>query len=152
MIDLDRKTERKRVLLIEDDVDFSDVLKNTFKSDIVSEIEIASDPFEAIDMMTDKFYNFIILDWNLPAFNGGETLRKAGQAMATEPDLPSQWDCQKVPVVVFSSAPKELCVPRKNKHFRYIGFVSKNQPFNQIVGLLNGYIEKSCSKKSFSSI
>ncbi|MBK7960050.1 MAG: response regulator [Bdellovibrionales bacterium] len=132
----------KRVLLIDDDQDISGALQKGFKHEGLSHLEVASDPFEAINMMTEKFYNFIILDWNLPAFNGGETLRKAGQAMAIELDLPNQWDYQRVPVVIFSSSPKEFSIPRKNKHFNYIGFVSKNQPLNQIVDLLNGFIQR----------
>ncbi len=143
MLDLLVRRNFKRVLLIDDDMDISGALRVGFERTGISQLDVAADPFEAINMMIDKFYNFVILDWNLPALNGSDTLRRAGQAMATELDLPNQWDYQKVPVVIFSSSPREICIPKKNKHFSYVGFVSKNQPINQILGAMKGFIQKS---------
>lgn len=145
------KPKANRILLIEDDVDMSTLLQYSLGQEYSCRVDIAADPFEAMNMMTDNFYNLIILDWNLPAFDGGETLMKTERAMALEPMLPIQWDVQEVPVVVLSSSTKMDCPLKKTKHFNYVGFVSKAQPLKKIVGLLADFIEDRAVPKYWAS-
>lgn len=145
------RTKPKRILLVEDDVDMSALLQYSLGKEYSCRVDIAADPFEAMNMMTEQFYNLIILDWNLPAFDGGETLKKAEQVMALEPMLPIQWDRQEVPVVVLSSSDQADCSWQKTKHFNFAGFVSKAQPLKKIVNLLAGLIENRAVPKYWAS-
>ncbi|MBC7419691.1 MAG: response regulator [Bdellovibrio sp.] len=131
----------KRILMIEDDPDMSSLISRSLKQKYSCTIDIAQDPFEAMNFMTEKFYDLIILDWQLPALNGAETLVQAEKGLRLEPALPIQWDRQRVPVVIFSSSKKNECTPRKTKHFNYVGFVSKAQPLGSILESFGSYME-----------
>ncbi|MBC7457124.1 MAG: response regulator [Bdellovibrionaceae bacterium] len=131
----------KKILMIEDDSDMSDILSYTLKMKYNCQIDIAQDPFEAMNMMADKFYDLIILDWQLPGLNGTETLAQTEKLLRLEPSLPIQWDRSKVPVVILSSAKKNECLPRRTKHFDYVGFITKAQPLEMIVDALGELID-----------
>jgi CheY-like chemotaxis protein len=137
----------KKILMIEDDVDMAELLINSLKMKYHCAVDIAQDPFEAMNLMTEKFYDLIILDWQLPGLNGTETLVQAEKGLKLEPSIPIQWDRTKVPVVIFSSAKKNECLPRRTKHFNYIGFISKAQPLNQVVNALGEFLQ---DEKTFS--
>lgn len=137
-----QNSKSKRILLVEDDVDMSEILQNRLKKMYSCKVDIAADPFEAMNMMVEQYYDLIILDWNLPVLDGGETLLRAEQAMAFEPCLPIQWDQKEVPVVVFSSSQKEDCKMKSTKHFNCVGFISKAQPLNKILTLIADFIQK----------
>ncbi|MBC7743011.1 MAG: response regulator [Bdellovibrionaceae bacterium] len=131
----------KKILMIEDDPDMAAVISKSLKQKYSCIIDIAQDPFEAMNFMTENFYDLIILDWQLPALNGAETLVQAEKGLRLEPSLPIQWDRQRVPVVIFSSSKKNECPPRRTKHFNYVGFVSKSQPLNAILDSFGHYME-----------
>lgn len=131
----------KKILMIEDDPDMSSVLSKLLKQKYSCIIDVAQDPFEAMNLMTENFYDMIILDWQLPALNGAETLVQAEKGLRLEPSLPIQWDRQRVPVVIFSSSKKNECPPRRTKHFNYVGYVSKAQPLSAILESFGGYME-----------
>ncbi len=131
----------KKILMIEDDPDMSSLIAKSLKQKYSCIIDIAQDPFEAMNLMTENFYDMIILDWQLPALNGAETLVQAEKGLRLEPSLPIQWDRQRVPVVIFSSSKKNECPPRRTKHFNYVGFVSKAQPLSSILESFGSYME-----------
>ena len=80
-----RQMKIKKILLIEDDLDMSDILKNRLRKMSNWCVDVAADPYEAMNLMVESYYDLIILDWNLPLLDGGETLLRAEQAMAFEP-------------------------------------------------------------------
>lgn len=94
---------KKRILIIDDDQDLSELLKSLLGSDKNLTIKTAQDPFEAIDMMTEQVFDMIVLDWNLPKMNGLETLLQTEKWFKSDPNLLSEWDNRKVPVVIFSA-------------------------------------------------
>ena len=136
---LNRKT--KKVLIVEDDLDMSDILQNRLKKMYNCNVDVAADPYEAMNMMIETYYDLIILDWNLPVLNGGETLLRAEEAMVFEPFLPIQWDQKEVPVVVLSASDKDYCKVKRTKHFKSVGFISKAQPLNKILTLIANFME-----------
>lgn len=136
-----RHIKTKRILLVEDDVDMSDILQNRLKKMYNCNVDVATDPFEAMNMMVETYYDLIILDWNLPVLDGGETLLRVEEAMAIEPFLPIQWDQKEVPVIVFSSSDQEDCKVRRTKHFNCVGFISKAQPLNKILTLIADFMQ-----------
>jgi len=131
----------KKILMIEDDLDMAELIINSLKMRYHCAIDVAQDPFEAMNLMADKFYDLIILDWQLPGLNGTETLVQAEKGLKLEPSIPIQWDRTKVPVVIFTSSKKNECLPRRTKHFNYVGFISKSQPLNSVISALGEYIQ-----------
>lgn len=134
---------KKRVLLIDDDQDLGSLLADYVSRKFHCKVKLATDSFEAMNLLTEEFYDLIILDWKLPALNGGQTLQLLEQGLYYEPELPIQWDSQKVPVIIFSSYDKNQCTlkSRTTKHFNVIGHVTKKQGLKSIVDSLGGYIE-----------
>ena len=137
-----------RILMIEDDIDMAGLVRHSLVKKYGFHVDIAPDPFEAMNLMNEYFYNLILLDWNLPELNGGETLEKAASAMAYDPLLPIQWDFQEAPVVVFSSEKRTHCMFNGTKHFNYIGFVSKTQTLKEIINTISYYIDDHLIKAS----
>lgn len=131
----------KKILMIEDDQDIIDLVTSSLKKRYNCMIDVAQDPYEAMNLMTEKFYDLIILDWQLPGLNGTETLVETEKGLRLEPSIPEQWDRKKVPVVIFSSSKKNECHPRRTKHFDYVGYISKSQPLSEIVNAFGEYIQ-----------
>ncbi|MFZ3230373.1 MAG: response regulator [Pseudobdellovibrio sp.] len=131
---------RPKILLIDDDIDMGGIIKNTLKFAYNCRVDIASDPFEAMNTMVENFYDLIILDWNLPLLNGAQTLKELEKGFYFDPSLPVQWDRQRVPVVVFSASDKIQCSLARSKHFDCAGFVSKRQTLSNIIASFAPYI------------
>lgn len=131
----------KKILMIEDDLDMAELIINSLKIRYHCAIDVAQDPFEAMNLMTEKFYDLIILDWQLPGLNGTETLVQAEKGLKLEPSIPIQWDQSKVPVVIFTSSKKNECLPRRTKHFNYVGFISKTQSLASMIDSLGEFIQ-----------
>ncbi len=144
------KMNESRILMIEDDIDLAQLIRHFLVKKFDCQVDLAADPFEAMNFMNDKFYNLIVLDWNLPELNGGETLKVAAHEMAYDPLLSAQWDFQEVPVVVFSSETRDNCILKKTKHFNCAGFVSKTQPLTEIIDSLSFHIENNSIQKNLA--
>jgi len=136
----------KKVLMIEDDPEMSELIQSQLTSQGHVSMDVAQDPFEAINLMSEKYYDMIILDWGLPALTGAETLLQADRSFDLDPTLPARWDQSKTPVVIFSSSKKTKCLPRKTKHFDYVGFISKIQPLDKIISGISKCIEQAGQK------
>ena len=148
-LSIDPKNKKKlKILLIDDDIEMSEIVKNCLSFRYNCKVDVASDPFEAMNTMTDKFYDLIILDWRLPALTGGQTLKELEKGFYFEPELPLQWDRQRVPVVILSGSEKAKCHLYKTKHFDCIGFVSKRQSLHGIVDSFESYIQLANEKYS----
>lgn len=140
------KFQRKlRILFIDDDVEMCEVISDCLEYSYNCRIDFASDPFESMLAITEKYYDLIILDWNLEALTGEQTLAESEKGLYFEPNIPSQWDHQKVPVVVFSSMAKEKCQFNETRHFKSVGYISKCQSLNQIVESFGDYVKARSS-------
>lgn len=134
--------KKPRVLLIEDDADLSLLLKKTLEKNYSCRVDTATDPYEAMNCLTDRRYDLVVLDWQLPALTGGETLREVERGLSLEPNLPMQWDGDKIPVLIFSATPRLECTFRRSKHFNCVGYVSKRQSLKYICEAFNQHLQK----------
>src|SRR5687768_14732717 len=137
-----------RVLLIDDDNEMSEIIGHCLQGKYNCKVETASDPFEAMNRMTEHFYDLIILDWRLPALTGGQTLKELERGFYFEPSLPVEWDRQRVPVIIFSSADRQECSLNKTKHFECVGFISKRQSLFDIIAAFENYLQSIHAKCS----
>ena len=122
-----------RILMIEDDIDMAIIIKDAIERTMPCSVRIASDPFEAVNLMSDHFYDFVILDWQLPFINGNETIEIADRSFKLEPSLPAQWDNGQVPVVILSASAEKQCYLENTNHFKFSGHISKQQPLKHIL-------------------
>jgi CheY-like chemotaxis protein len=148
---LDRKSERPKkakspanktkslphkVLLIEDDDSYAQLLAYALEQESHCDVTIAADSFEAANQMSLHPFDLIITDWKLPPFTGFASLRKADQTLALDPMAPSEWFLhKKTPVIVVTVCDADE-VGREKKlkgRFQFLGVVSKGQPVEGVI-------------------
>lgn len=127
---------KRKVLFIEDDEDFSDVLVPQIEKYLDVKVSVAKDPYEAINNFVDDYFDFVILDWNLPEMNGKETLKEAEFSLARDPNISFKWDKAQVPVVVLSGFDKKNYTDLNSGFFKFAGFVTKKQSLEGIMNHL----------------
>lgn len=142
--------QSKNILLIEDDEALAVLLARKLSRSYKCQVQIAYDSFSAMNFLSDNYYDVIILDWNLPGFDGGETLQRAERAMSLEPALPMRWDIGEVPVIVLSSSPKQKCQLKNSAHFSSVGHISKEQPLSSILSLIGSCLAYKKFEKSIA--
>ena len=123
----------KRVLFIEDDEDFGDLMQPCIEQILQCQVTRATDPYEAINHFMDGYFDLIILDWNLPDMNGIEALKRAEAVLSTEPEIPLKWEQGKVPVIVLSGIDRSQTKELDSVYFRTLGFVSKKQGLKEML-------------------
>jgi CheY-like chemotaxis protein len=141
-----------RILLVDDDQDMGTLLTECLTSRLSCSVDTATDPFEAMNKISEDFYDLIILDWNLPALTGAQTLRKAERGLNLDPNAPIQLESHTVPVVILSSSAQDKCQFISTKHFRNVGFVSKRQALHLIVEQLAHLFDEHCAKPPLASL
>ncbi|MCL2557190.1 MAG: response regulator [Treponema sp.] len=93
---MDNKTERKRILIMEDSNIFADMLMEFLSARTFYELKRAEDGFEGIKMVYDFKPHLIITDIEMPLFKGYQVTRF----------LKSRKNTSSVPVIMFSSLDK----------------------------------------------
>jgi CheY-like chemotaxis protein len=96
------KTSQK-ILIIDDDIDMSSYLAATVRSTEGSSVDIANDPYEAIEMIFARRYDLILLDINLPDLDGYKTIQILSKHLDQNLTSTFQMWRDKVPVVLMSS-------------------------------------------------
>lgn len=125
-----------KLLLIEDDESFAEVLAFALEKRANCDVIVATDSFEAGNQMSTHAFDLIITDWKLPPFTGFSALRKAEQGLALDPVAPEEWFLhRKTPVIVVTVCDAEE-VGREKKlkgRFQFMGVVSKEQSVEGII-------------------
>lgn len=121
-----------KILIVEDDKDMAEVLadKLAFEG---AYVEIANDPYEALNQLSEHHYDLVIMDWQLPDMTGGETLKQADRNTMLDPVAVEQWYMKKTPVIILSAHKARECRTNKNSTYNVISYVSKRQPLANIV-------------------
>lgn len=126
----------QKVLLIEDDESYAQLLAYALEQEARCEVTIAADSFEAANQMSRHPFDLIITDWKLPPFTGFSSLRKADQTLALDPMAPEEWFLhKKTPVIVVTVCDADE-VGREKKlkgRFQFLGVVSKGQPLEGVI-------------------
>jgi CheY-like chemotaxis protein len=130
----------RRILLIEDDEEFADICAAAIRASSHSFVEVANDPFEAINYISEGVYDLIITDWNLPAINGFNALKMASKSLDRDPSSHDLWFARKTPVVLLTVS--DLSVIGKatlsKDHFSFLGAVSKSGTLSEILRQISG--------------
>lgn len=106
---------REKVLVIEDNPVFQEVLRSVFASNHI-DVSIASEGHEALAMLAQDRYDCLIADLNLPDIDGIELL---GQVR----DLPPY---SNTPIIVFTA--EDLNSERKQQVMQYANYIASKAP------------------------
>jgi len=137
----------RNLLLVEDDEDMARLLKNSLIAMYPrTNIQLAHDPYEALDYMLDKHYEVLISDWNLPSMKAKKIFQVAEQNFGIDPTINEIWDRKKTNVITFSTQDSIECRLSTTRHFNYLGHVGKRQNFETILGQLKNHINKCAPK------
>jgi len=131
-----------RVLIVEDDRDLAEVLADKFAFE-GTYVEVANDPYEALNQMSEHHFDLVVMDWELPDMTGGETLKQADRNSMLDPVASEQWNMKKTPVVILSAHKARECRTNKNNTYKVVSYVSKRQPFANILKALKDVLNTS---------
>lgn len=129
----------QKVLLIEDDDSYAQLLAYALEKRGGCDVMIATDSFEAGNQMSRHGFDLVITDWRLPPFTGFAALRRADHELALDPMAPEEWFLhKKTPVIVVTACDaEEVGRERKLKgRFQFLGVVSKEQSMDGILDQL----------------
>lgn len=140
-----------RVLIVEDDKDLAEVLADKFVFE-GAYVEVANDPYEALNQLSEHHFDLVIMDWQLPDMTGGETLKQADRNALLDPLASEQWMMKKTPVVILSAHKARECRTNKNNTYRVISYVSKRQPFPNMMKHLKDILSTSLSQNLVKAV
>ena len=131
---------KKKILIVDDDKEITQLLKSILEAESRLEISIAYDPYEAMGIMSEKVFDMVILDWNLPELNGMKTIIETERLFRSDSTLPLEWDGKKAKVITFSSDEETKCPFLNTRHFRYLGHIHKKNSLSSIMEKIGFYL------------
>ncbi len=125
-----------RVLVIDDSLDSVKLMSHIldhYKCDVT----MAFDGQDAIPLLANKFYDLVVLDWQMPQMGGRETLLLMDRLL-TEKKIHKIR--KPLPVVIYTGhSEEELDLPLV-RNFSYLGFINKRQPFSSMLKSFNAIL------------
>jgi CheY-like chemotaxis protein len=117
---------QKKLLVIEDDPDIRDLVK-VILNYMHYECDLVADAFEASRSITERKYDYLVLDVQLPGLSGISMLRELDKQFSLDPSFNEKSHYfSKIPVVLISGHQKLEPIPGELEHFEIVGFVSKS--------------------------
>jgi hypothetical protein len=125
-----------RVLVIDDSLD-SVKLMSRILDHYKCDVTMAFDGQDAIPLLVNKFYDLVVLDWQMPQMGGRETLLLMDRLL-TEKKIHKIR--KPLPVVIYTGhSEEELDLPLV-RNFSYLGFINKRQPFSSMLKSFNAIL------------
>lgn len=132
-------TRNTNVLVIEDEPAASLILQKSLQS-VGCNVDTSFDGLSAVNMVVEKKYDLIILDWCLPTMTGKEFLRLADKKIRQ--NLSENISMGPIPVVICSSKEiDDIQLPIVSS-FGYYYYWNKNLPFSTVINSLDGILRK----------
>lgn len=132
-------SRKLNTLILEDDPAAAVVLKATLES-LGCHVDDFGLPADALQAITSKRYDLLVLDWNLPYMKGDEFLTAADQILkkADRCDIPNR----QIPVVICTSMPPEDISLPLVSHFFFHNHWHKSLPFSSVLSSLDETTKK----------
>ena len=112
---------RKRVLVVEEDWDFSQMLAGLLKQHLDIEVDVVKNPYQALSRMVHEPFDVLILD---SKWNPYQALIEAEQFL--EPLIEGHLeDVGKIPVLVIASEPGFSMQGLESHYFKIVSTVEK---------------------------
>ncbi len=135
------------VLIVEDDPAASVVLGETLKA-LGCDVHQFDLPHEALESITTKRYDLVVLDWNLPYMKGSDFLTAADKIFQKS-DRVGQPQ-RKVPVVICTSMLLDSLQIPDVQHFFVTNYWHKSLPFSSILGSVDETTQKIQVRNQFA--
>ncbi len=132
---------KKNILLIEDDLEFAQLMAELMEDYVDLKVDIAADTFEAMNFMAEKVYDCVVLDWFLEETTGKKTMERVESLFRIDPVFPARWSTKTVPVIVMSAHSVDKIQPFYGTHFKYKTFISKRQSLKDILDQLREQVQ-----------
>lgn len=139
MSELDKKKyEGLKILVIDDQMQDVVVMKALLES-TGCQVDVGFDGEVAIELLSQNQYDLLVIDWNMPGLDAGETLQFAEKYF--EESRQSQLkNIQSLPYVVYSGSSKDrLDIPETN-YFRYIDLWEKSHGLIELTKKVTKYV------------
>ncbi len=120
--------QKRRILVIDDDTEFSELLSEVMENEMDLIVDCASDASSALNKMNQFVYDAVILDWYLP--RSLDNLETVSVSLSLAPDEPADWQ---IPVIVLSPHEQHQLEYVDTENFRIAGYVLKKQTLPQII-------------------
>lgn len=130
---------KAKILVVDDDVEMAEVVKHSLSRCYGIDVKVATDPYEAITLMLDGTFDFVLLDWNLPKMNGFNAICEAEKIFLQAARTLGRISSKKIRVATFSAGMSRLCRLPSTRHFTYVGHVSKQNKLQEIIQAVHQY-------------
>ncbi|MCB0390571.1 MAG: response regulator [Bdellovibrionales bacterium] len=129
-IDRSQYIKREKVLIVDDNLSCSSIAASA----LIAEgcfVDVVDNSRDAIDCLHKKTYDLLVLDWNMPGYNGGQVLKILESAKLNNPFI--------LPFVLYTGVdPQKIDLPY-TLNFKMIDFWCKNEK-NKWIKRVNGVI------------
>ena len=117
----------KRVLIVEDDKDMSAFIKYKIESFGTAVCDVAEDPYEALDFLSDYSYDFILMDQKLPGMTGVDVIEEMDKFADKDPVIidSGRFINRKIPIVFMSADEVDVGTNFHPDHFDLKQIVNK---------------------------
>ena len=122
-----------RVLVIDDSLDSVKIM-NHILDHYKCDVTMAFDGQDAIPLLIGRPFDLVVLDWQMPEMGGRDTLMMMDRLLS---EKKIQRLRKPIPVVIYTGYDEEELNLPLVKHFNYIGFVNKRQPYSSMMRSFN---------------
>lgn len=125
-----KSTLNLKVLVIEDDPTALLILEKSLNA-LGCQVDLVNDPVRAIEKVTEKNYDLVILDWCLPYMDGHEFLKQADQKLGLKNQ--TNFNATSIPLVICSNkTADEINLPLVSS-FLFCQYWNKQLPFSTVI-------------------
>jgi CheY-like chemotaxis protein len=125
----------RQLLWVDDDADFLDLAQDAIEWSSNCEVTTIKDPYQVGRVASDKAFDLIVVDWNMPDLNGFDALRRVQHQINFDQLAPETWFERKTPVIV-ATVFEKIAVEKEQllqSSFQYLGLVDKRQSLHNII-------------------
>jgi CheY-like chemotaxis protein len=125
---LQLRSNERRILIIEDDKDTAVMIKCLIEFYGHTNVcFIANDPYEALNALSNKKFDLVLVDQRLQGMTGSSVLNQMDQFIDKDPLITESRNYETaVPVVFMSAATQQNLENLKLKNFKVLEFVRKD--------------------------
>jgi PleD family two-component response regulator len=134
---------KRNILIVDDDKEIAEVLRSILEGQTRFNVCVAHDPYEAMNLLNEKVFDMVVIDWNLPKLNALKTILEAEKLFRFDPSIPLEWDGKKVRVVTFSGDENTTCRLPSTRHFKYLGHIQKKNTLSVIIEKLSFFLNQT---------
>lgn len=128
---------KTRILVLDDEVDFSQLLKLSLEQTGDFEVRVANTPLEGLATAAEFEPNLVLLDVMLPEMDGGEVAAR----LQADPKLSG------VPIIFLTAAVRRAEVSSRNGRIGGLPFLAKPVDLPELIACMNDHLQKASAAR-----